>query len=90
MFDTIITLINACGCDIDFYTVNNTIYITIDDFSGFDDDWNEIMRDYDNPDAVNALLNWLDNNCISQTGDLYTFYSFNDFKVELGYTSFDI
>lgn len=90
MFDTIITLINACRGDIDFYTVNNTIYITIDDFEGFDDDWNEIMRDYDNPDAVNALLNWLDNNCISQTGDLYTFYSFNDFKVELGYTSFDI
>lgn len=90
MFDTIITLINACGHDIYFYTTDNTIYITIDDFDGFDDDWNEIMRDYENPDAVNALLNWLDNNCISQTGDLYTFYSFNDFKVELGYTSFDI
>lgn len=48
------------------------------------------MRDYDDFDAVNRLLDWLNKNCISKTDDFYVVYSFSDFKVKLGYTSFDI
>ncbi len=90
MFNTVMTMINACKDDVDFEIEQNTIYLTVNDFCGFDEDWNEIMRDYDHPEEVSTLLDWLDNNCISQTDELYVVYSFNEFAVHLGFTSFDI
>ena len=90
MFNTVMTMVNACKDDVDFEIEQNTIYLTVDDFIGFDEDWNEIMRDYDHPEEVRTLLDWLDNNCISQTDDLYVVYSFDGFVVHLGFTSFDI
>ena len=95
MFNTVITMINACKDDADFEIREDTIYLTIDDFVGFDENWNEIMRDYDHPEEVDTLLDWLDNNSIPvtddlYTDDLYTDYSFNGFTVRLGFTSFDI
>lgn len=90
MFNTVMTMINACKDDVDFEIEQNTVYLTIDDFYGFDENWDEIMRDYDHPEEVGTLLDWLDNNCISKTDDLYTAYSFNGFTVHLGFTSFDI
>ena len=90
MFNTVMTMINACKDDVDFEIEQNTIYLTVDDFYGFDEDWNEIMRDYDHPEEVNILLDWLNKNCISKTKNLYVVYSFNGFTVHLGFTSFDI
>ena len=90
MFNTLMTMINACKDDVDFEIERNAIYLTVDDFIGFDEDWNEVMRDYDHPEEVNALLDWLDNNCVSQTDDLYVVYFFNGFTVHLEFTSFDI
>lgn len=90
MFDTLMALINACENDVDFFEKDKIIHLTIDDFEGFDDNWNEVMRDYNNPNAVNALLDWLDINCAFKVDKFYTIYSFDGFAVELGYTSFDI
>ena len=90
MFNTVMTMIDACKNDVDFEIEQNTIYLTVDDFYGFDENWDEIMRDYSHPEEVNALLDWLNNNCISKTDDLYAVYSFNGFTVHLGFTSFDI
>ncbi len=90
MFETLMTLIDACGNDADCYEIHGIVYLTLHDFDGFNDDWDEIMRDYDNPNAVNALLDWLDTHCVSQNGNLYTDYFFDGFAVQLGYTSFDI
>ena len=90
MFNTVLTMLDACKDDVDFEIEQNTIYLTINDFYGFDKDWNEIMRDYDHPEEVSTLLDWLNNNCISKTDDLYVVYSFNEFIVHLGFTSFDI
>ena len=90
MFNTVMAMIDACGNDVDFYTERDMLYLTINDFDGFDSEWNEIMRAYDHPEAVNALLDWLNENCISRTNGFYTFYSFDGFTVELGYASFDI
>lgn len=90
MFDTLMTLIDACENDVDFFEEGGMIHLTIDDFEGFDDNWNEVMRDYDNPDAVDTLLNWLNENCAFKVDEFYTIYSFDNFAVQLGYTSFDI
>lgn len=90
MFNTLMTLINACENDVDFFEEGKTIQLTICDLEGFDDDWNAVMRDYVNPDAVDALLDWLNANCIFKTYEFYTIYFFNDFTVQLGFSSFDI
>lgn len=89
MFDTLMILINACENDVDFYENGGMAHLTLNDFEGFDN-WNEVMRDYDHPDAVDALLDWLDANCNFKVSKLYTIYFFDGFSVKLGYTSFDI
>lgn len=50
----------------------------------------EIFRDYDNPEAINNLLDWLKNFCNFQVENFYTYYYFDTFEVCLGYTSYDI
>ena len=65
------------------------LVITVDDFEGFDEDWSEIMRDYDE-EAVDGLIEWLEEHCISEDGDFYSYYHFEEFDVQLGYSSFDI
>ena len=69
----------GCGC----------IALTIEDFDGFDEDWCEQFRDYDE-DAVDALLEWLEEHALSVDGDFYTYYQFEDFEVRVGYASYDI
>ena len=91
MFKTMLDKINACGNDVSMYTDEDKIvHLTIDDFAGFDEHWNEIFRKYDNPKAVKALTIWLLENCLSWEDDYYIIYHFNGFDVQLGYTSFDI
>ena len=57
MYNKLISLINACGNDVYFYQESNQFYITFQDFLGFNDDWEEEMRDYDNPTEVAYLEN---------------------------------
>ena len=90
MFNTLMALIDACENDVDFFKEDRMIHLTINDFEGFDGNWNEVMRDYDNPDAVDALLDWLNANCAFKVDEFYTTYSFDGFDVQLGYASFDI
>lgn len=90
MYNKLISLINACGNDVYFYQESNQFYITFQDFLGFNDDWEEEMRDYDNPTEVAYLENWLENNCIKKEEDFYTIYFFKDFSVQVDYASYDI
>lgn len=75
-----------------YYQTNTKEYnLTFNDFDGFDDDWDEVYRDYDNPQAVEELEDWLNENCIEcDDRRLYTCYYFDDFVVETGYASYDI
>lgn len=77
----------------DFYNKEqglHTIHVDLNDFEGFDDDWCEVMRDYDDAQRVDSFIAWLDDNCIAQEGDYYVHYTFEGFVVVLGYTSYDI
>lgn len=88
MFNEFKKLVNACGNDVTLYHgTNKNFRITIEDFEGFDEHWHEIMREYDNEKAVNALLDWLETNCTEQCIDLYTGYKFPDFQVIVGHAS---
>lgn len=65
------------------------MHLTVEDFAGFDEHWHEQFRDYDE-DAVDALLEWLEEHALSVDGDFYTYYHFDGFLVQVGYGSYDI
>ena len=74
-----------------WYDVNdNHIDLTIDDFEGFDEHWSEVDREFVDADAVEEVLEWLEENADYIDGDFYRYYHFGDIVVEVGYTSFDI
>lgn len=91
MFNKFMELVKACGNDVELYHWSDGGYeLTLEDFEGFDKDWNEVMREYDNEEAIDILLDWLEDNCIDKTERLDIHYVFPDFQVTLGYASFDI
>lgn len=88
--ETIIAQLDRISAD-SWYEVNgNRIDLTIDDFEGFDEDWNEVFRDFVNEDAIEEVLWWLEENADSIDDNLYRDYYFGDIMVEVGYTCFDI
>ena len=94
MMEIIIAMLEKMVEDVDYYVreidgEKPELVITVDDFEGFDEDWSEIMRDYDE-EAVDGLIEWLEEHCISEDGDFYSYYHFEEFDVQLGYSSFDI
>ena len=66
------------------------VCVTLQDFEGFDENWREVMRRYDDPKAVERFLDMLESECVSQEGDFYVEYHFDGFSVEVGNASFDI
>lgn len=89
-YTTILEMANALGEDAIVFDTPNHISIDFNDFEGFDANWSEIMRDYDNPVAVKAFEDFLNENALSVDDDFYTDYHFNGFTVTVGYTSYDI
>jgi hypothetical protein len=73
-----------------FQPTETEISLTLVDFEGFDEHWSEIYRDYTDEEAVDALLEWLDETCDFVEGDFYHYYHFGDIVVTLGFTSMDI
>lgn len=88
--ETMIARIKALGNDAILVESQDVLKVTLDDFEGFDSDWNEIFRDYDNEAAVCDFLEMLEDTSIDSEEDLYTDYFFDGFIVRIGYSSFDI
>ena len=77
--------------DISFWenTDENILDVTVEDFEGFDEDWDEVYADI-NENAVNTMIEWLESHCDSHEDDLYRYYTFGDLVVCLGCASYDI
>ena len=91
MFNEFKKMVEACGDDVTLSRrANGTYRLTLEDFEGFNEQWHEIMREYDNEEAVNALIDWLETNSTEQREDFYTYYEFSDFQIIVGYSSYDI
>ena len=89
--EMMLTAIEALGEDASLWEYSDgTLGVTIEDFEGFDDEWSEVDREYDDEEAVDAFLEMLEAECSSQEGDFYVVYHFEGFDVRLGYASFDI
>lgn len=70
-------------------TDENKLDVTVEDFEGFDEDWNEVFADIDD-DAVDKMIEWLETHCDSHEDDFYQYYTFGDLVVCLGWASYDI
>lgn len=76
--------------DVDYYTYENELNIDFNDFDGFDDEWNEIDREYTNENLVNQILNYIETNATLVKDSLYQTYQLDNKTIVIGYTSFDI
>ena len=52
--------IEALGDDATLWVHDDVLDVTFEDFEGFDDDWDEVMREYDDEDAVDAFSEMLE------------------------------
>ena len=66
---------------------DGTMCVTFEDFDGFDEDWSEILRDYELPELVERVEDILDEFC---SGDFYTEGELEGHHFWVGYSSFDI
>lgn len=88
----VIELLNANATEFDFIDwddVDNSIDIEVNDFEGFDDNWAEIIRDYDR-EVVEKVYDTLKDNCVECIEDFYTTFKFEDFEISWGYASYNI
>lgn len=86
----ILALAKALGADMSVWVMQNgDVHLTVCDFEGFSEDYEEIMRDYDE-DAVDALFDLLERRCVSIERNLYTTFHMGGYDVIWGYESFDI
>ena len=67
---------------------DNELQFTIEDFSGFDEDWNEIDRELTTD--INAFIQWIKDNANTIEEDWQTRYIFDDITVTIRYASEDI
>lgn len=89
--EMMISAIEALGADASLWDEEDyCLDVTIENFDGFDEDWSEADREYDNEEAVDTFIEMLDRECLSREGDFYVTYHFEGFDVRLGYASFDI
>ena len=87
-FEQMLSIIDGLGEDANYFIVKNEIYVYLVDLKGFDVNHNKIKRDYDNPEAVEAFKQMLENEYIYRECDFYTRYYCDGFSVRVSYTSF--
>lgn len=88
--DETMTLLQTVGDDISAWVDDDgDVHVTVEDFEGFDDDWDEIMRDYDE-EAVEDVYEALASAAVTVIEDFYTVLDMGDFSISWGYASYDI
>lgn len=88
MLFMVLTRLETSG-DCFFSEEDGCFDVTLCDFEGFDDEWEEVMREYEDEEMVDALFELLDR-AERVEGNFYRTYYFEDCSLELGYTSMDI
>ena len=89
-YEMVLAMAEALGDDATVFVEDGNIHVTLEDFGGFDYNWDEIEREYDDPDAVEDFEDMLEEKSLSQEGGFYRFFHFDGFTVTLGYASYEI
>lgn len=83
--------LNKIYADSDYFDLGNRIVLVINDFEGFDENWDEIEREYINPEAIEEVLQWFKTNAYYTDGNgLYFIHHFDDVVVQIDFASNDI
>ena len=82
MFEKLMTMVNALVEveDVYFREYNNILYITVNDFEGFGEHYEEIDREFVNEELVEELVEFIEN----------ANYTIENYTIELNYSSEDI
>ena len=82
MFEKLMTMVNALAEveDVYFREYENTLYITVNDFEGFGEHYEEIDREFVNEELVEELVEFIEN----------ANYTIENYTIELNYSSDDI
>lgn len=82
MFEKLMTMVNALAEveDVYFREYNNTLYITVNDFEGFGEHYEEIDREFVNEELVEELVEFIEN----------ANYTIENYTIKLNYSSEDI
>ena len=82
MFEKFMTMVNALVEveDVYYREYDNTLYITVEDFEGFDKNYEEIYRELANEELVDELVKFIKN----------ANYTIENYTIELHYSSEDI
>lgn len=92
MLETIIRMLDAMPetAYYDFNEEDRQLDVTADDFGGFAPDGAETDNENFNEKKWDEFMQFLKDNCKKSIDDYYAFYIFDDFKVIVGYSSYDI
>jgi hypothetical protein len=88
--EIIIAQLDRISADSQYRIDDHHIHLTIDDFEGFDEEWEAIDREFVDEEAVEEVLDWLEECADRIEGDFYRQYHFGDIIVEVDYASYDI
>ena len=82
MFERLMAMVNALVEveDVYFREYNNILYITVNDFEGFGEHYEEIDREFVNEKLVEELVEFIEN----------ANYTIENYTIELNYSSEDI
>lgn len=82
MFEKLMTMVKALVEveDVYFREYENTLYITVNDFEGFGEHYEEIDREFVNEELVEELVEFIEN----------ANYTVDNYTIELHYSSEDI
>lgn len=89
-YEMMVKVLEGLGADVCYDFEDGVFDVLVEDFDGFDDDWCEIMRDFDDPDAMARFEKMLREECLSYEDDWVLIYHFEGFDVQLSYASYDI
>ena len=82
MFEKLMTMVNALVEveDVYFREYENTLYITVNDFEGFGEHYEEIDREFVNEELVEELVEFIES----------VNYTIENYTIKLNYSSEDI
>ena len=88
--EMILALLATAGNDLDVEDWDDEIEVTVNDFEGFDENWDEVDRELDNEELVTSIYKTLVAECKTHRDDFYNYFDFEGFSICWGYASFDI
>jgi len=90
--EMVMELLATAGDDLSVWESSDgsRIDVTVEDFIGFDEDWDEIDRELDDEELVDSIKEQLEASALSISGNYYRYFEFDGFTVVWGYASFDI